>query len=440
MTEIIETGEPTAAASLTTRFLSDHPQVAAKRLEKLPEADVVALLTELPAATLVNVLKELSPFLLNSVLDRLPQQLVTDAISAMDPGQSAMLISRAAPELQQTVIDRLDPPTANELRNLLSYPPETAGRLMDTQVTVFPGSWTVAEAVALLRRHPASGTHLIKVVDDARKFTGVIDYRDVILAEPDTALATLARAPAAIASPMDPREEVVDKIEQFALEELTVVNLDQEILGVIRHGKLIEALKRDATVDIQTMVGASRDERALSSSWFAVRRRLPWLQINLLTAFLAAAVVGVFENTIAQFTALAVLLPVVAGQSGNAGAQALAVTMRGLALREIRITHWLRVVRKEFNTGVWNGAAVALTCAVGVFIWSGSLGLVLVIAASMVISMVAASIAGGLVPITLSRLGQDPAVASSIVLTTVTDIVGFFSFLGIATLLSGLLA
>ena len=191
--------------------------------------------------------------------------------------------------------------------------------------------------------------------------------------------------------------------------------------------------------DMQTMVGASKDERALSSPLFAVRKRLPWLQINLLTAFMAAAVVGLFEGTIAKFTALAVLLPVVAGQSGNAGAQALAVTMRGLALREISIRQWARVTIKEVNVGLINGIAVAITCGLGVYIWSGSFGLVIVIAISMVMAMVAAGFAGAVVPIVLTRLGQDPAQSSSIVLTTVTDIAGFFSFLGIATLLSSML-
>jgi len=170
-----------------------------------------------------------------------------------------------------------------------------------------------------------------------------------------------------------------------------------------------------------------------------VIKRLPWLQINLLTAFLAAAVVGLFESTIAKFTALAVLLPVVAGQSGNAGAQALAVTMRGLFLREISLRHWPKVVFKEAAVGLANGIAVALTTALGVYFWSRSTGLVVVISSAMVISMVIAGIAGALVPIMLRRFGQDPAQSSSIVLTTVTDVAGFFSFLGIATLLAGLL-
>lgn len=159
------------------------------------------------------------------------------------------------------------------------------------------------------------------------------------------------------------------------------------------------------------------------------------MQINLLTAFLAASVVGLFEDTIASVTALAVLLPVVAGQSGNTGAQALAVTMRGLALREVRLRHWARVVVKEGFAGAGNGVAVALTTALAVYAWSRSLGLALVIGISMVLSMTLAGISGAAIPMVLTLLRQDPAQSSSIILTTVTDIVGFFSFLGIATML-----
>lgn len=187
------------------------------------------------------------------------------------------------------------------------------------------------------------------------------------------------------------------------------------------------------------MVGAGRDERALSSPLFAIRKRLPWLQVNLLTAFLAASVVALFEETIATFTALAVLLPVVAGQSGNTGAQALAVTMRGLALREVRVRQWLRVVTKEVVAAAGNGIAVALTTSAAVYFWSDSIGLAMVIGVSMVLSMTIAGLSGAAIPMVLTALRQDPAQSSSIILTTVTDVAGFFSFLGIATLLSAML-
>ena len=218
-----------------------------------------------------------------------------------------------------------------------------------------------------------------------------------------------------------------------------MLDFSGKLIGVIHQSTLVTAVQEQATLDIQTMVGASKDERALSKVGFAMIKRLPWLQINLLTAFLAASVVGLFENTIARFSVLAVLMPVVAGQSGNAGAQALAVTMRGLALREIGTRHWLKVLWKEVNVGLLNGLAIAATTALGVFVWSRSAGLALVISLAMVISMIAAGFAGAVIPITLSRLGQDPAQSSSIIQTTVTDVVGFSSFLGIATLLSFLL-
>jgi magnesium transporter len=231
----------------------------------------------------------------------------------------------------------------------------------------------------------------------------------------------------------------VSELQRHRVTSLPVVDLDGRVLGVLRQDELLTATQSEATADVVTMVGAGKDERALSPPWFAVRKRLPWLQVNLLTAFLAASVVGLFEHTIAAFTALAVLLPVVAGQSGNTGAQALAVTMRGLALREVRTRHWLRVALKEVSVGFGNGVAVAATTSVAVYVWSRSFGLAAVIGISMVISMTMAGLSGAAIPMVLTALRQDPAQSSSIILTTITDVVGFFSFLGIATLLAGLL-
>ncbi len=236
-----------------------------------------------------------------------------------------------------------------------------------------------------------------------------------------------------------PRKEMAEQLENYQVDSLPVVDVDDRLLGIVRYQRLFDVIEAEVSADIQRMVGVSVDERALSPALFAVQRRLPWLHINLLTAFLAAAVVGLFEDLIAQFTALAVLLPVVAGQSGNAGSQALAVTMRGLALREIGTREWRPVLLKEIRIGVIDGLALAVTCGLAVFLWSQSFGLALVIAVAMVLSMIAAGISGAVVPIILTRLGQDPATASSIVLTTVTNVAGFFSFLGAATALSFLL-
>jgi len=432
--------DPVLVDALIDRFFAEHPKVAAQKLERIDRTQAVEILNRMPAEKMAEVWEALSQGAGAEILKLLSDDACARLATRADTGKLAVVLSRMEDADSARILDRLGKEQAEELRGALAYPPETAGRIMDTHILPFRAETTVREAIEVLRRRRiARSVVKLKLVDDEHKLLGTVDIKDLALAEPDQTLANLARGVVAVSFPMDPTEEVVEKLERFKLDELPVIDNEGRLLGTIRHSGLIDALREEASLDIQTMVGVSREERATSSSWFAVRKRMPWLQINLLTAFLAAAVVGLFEGTIAKFTALAVLLPVVAGQSGNAGAQALAITMRGLALREIRIGQWLQVARKEINAGFWNGVSIAITCGIGVYFWSGQVGLVIVIASSMVIAMVLAGLAGALVPITLRRLGQDPAVASSIVLTTVTDIAGFFSFLGIATLLSGML-
>jgi magnesium transporter len=276
------------------------------------------------------------------------------------------------------------------------------------------------------------------VVDGEGRLAGAVSPQDAAMAPLSESVGRLA-TPRSSVMAVATRAEVAEYLEGKGETSLPVVDVNDRLVGVIRPATLLSMAQEEAGADIQMMVGASRDERAFSKVAFAVRKRLPWLHINLATAFLAAAVVGLFEETIAQFTALAVLLPVVAGQSGNTGAQALAVTMRGLTLREVRPRHWLRIAFKEGRVAFINGCAVALTTAAGVFLWSQSPGLALVIGTSMVISMLSAGLAGALIPIVLTVSGQDPAQASSIILTTVTDVIGFFSFLGLASLLASTL-
>jgi magnesium transporter len=306
---------------------------------------------------------------------------------------------------------------------------------METRVTMFRPAMTVAQALGRLRQSKVKGLNTVFLVDDDNRLTGRIPIQDLAAGEPDWTLARLAEPIGVAVQATAPRSEVIELLESSRLPTIPVVDIDGHLVGIVRYARLVKALEEAAGGAVQTMVGASRDERALSRVWFAVRKRHPWLQINLLTAFLAAAVVGLFEDTIAEVTALAILLPVVAGQSGNAGAQALAVTIRGLALREITVRQWFAVTWKEVRVGLINGVAIAVTCGLGVLVWSGSVGLVLVISISMVLAVVIAGFTGAIVPITLKRLGQDPAQSSSIILTTVTDVAGFFSFLGIATLL-----
>jgi magnesium transporter len=310
---------------------------------------------------------------------------------------------------------------------------------MDPRVTRVSAGTTVRDALARLRSVRGRTVHDLFLVDDEGRLTGTIAVLDLAVAPTSAAVGSLTRRQPVSLSPLDTRDDIVERLAGQAVASLPVVDVHERLVGVIRPEKLVSVAQEEAGSDMQAMVGASREEHALSPISFAVRKRLPWLQINLATAFLAASVVGLFESTIARFTALAVLLPVVAGQSGNTGAQALAVTMRGLALREVRVRHWSRIAFKETGVAFFNGCAVAATTAAGVYVWSRSPGLAFVIALSMVISMLAAGLAGAVIPVLLTASGQDPAQSSSILLTTVTDVVGFFSFLGIAALLSGVL-
>lgn len=425
--------------TLLHEFLTRYPAEAVRRLERLTTSQIVDLLIQHPVDTVLPVWERISPDIGQGVLEALPENVSAEVLNRLEPTRGAALLAGFDEQRREHYLSRIADDVASELRDVLAYPADRAGALMDPRVRMFRDDMTVKNILARLKADRRPGRRGLFVVDADNRLVGWVDMQDIALARPDDRLSELGRPVVATVEAMATREEVVEKMEQYRMSDLAVVDVDGRLIGVIRHAGLVAAEKEQASVGIQTMVGVSKDERALSVASFAIRKRLPWLQINLLTAFLAASVVGLFEATIAAYTALAVLLPVVAGQSGNTGAQALAVTMRGLALREIRVRHWTRVLLKEVNVGLRNGVAVALTTALGVLLWSGSLGLCLVIGISMVLSMVIASVSGAAIPILLTIARQDPAQSSSIILTTVTDVAGFFSFLGIATLLAALL-
>jgi len=424
---------------LNTEFLQRYPDEAMRTASHLRPRELAEFLAHQPATLAAAVWERLAPDLAEALLEQLDDALVRSLLSASEPVHNARLLSRLRPEAQARLLKLLDPAKARELEELMSYAPDSAAALMDARYLPLAASMSAGAALQRIRRHKPRFTRQLYLVNDDGVLTQRVEIQDLALAKPGESLATLAKPVVAAVLLTANRDEVIAMLDQYKISDLPVVDVAGRLAGVIRYDALMEAVREESSADILTMVGVSKDERALSPLGFVVRKRLPWLEINLLTAFLAASVVGLFESTIAQFTALAVLLPVVAGQSGNAGAQALAVTMRGLALHEIGTSQWLRVLRKEVGAGLINGVAIALTTAVGVLVWSDSAGLALVIALAMVLAMVAAAFSGVIIPILLTKFGQDPAQSSSIILTTVTDVVGFFAFLGIASLLSNFL-
>ncbi|TFH75319.1 magnesium transporter [Gammaproteobacteria bacterium LSUCC0112] len=425
--------------ALTRRFLLDYPQDAALKIESLSANDAATILGKQPVFVLLPMWKYLLPRTGADIIRNLPDDHITELLTELPPQDTVRMLGQWQKDALEVLLKTLPAPVRNELLTLMSYPENSAGRLMETRNWAFRGNQTVADALKLLRKTKTISARTLYLVDDEGRLNAKVQVQDIAISEPYVTLSEISQPVTAVVPGTAGKDEISDLFERLQLLDLPVLDIDQRLLGVINHASLVQVSQEDMSSDVLAMVGASREERALSGAWFSVKKRMPWLQINLITAFLAASVVGLFESTIASFTALAVLLPVVAGQSGNAGAQALAVTMRGLALREITVRHWFQVMFKEVRVGFMNGIAIALTCGIGVFLWSQSLGLVLIICSAMILAMIAAGFAGAIVPIVLVRFGQDPAQASSIILTTVTDIVGFFAFLGIATLLSGML-
>lgn len=417
-------------------MLREYPDDAARLIETTPDAETAALLQGESTDVVVILLRRLTPDRAARVVGALPADLVRRVLVLLNPNQAAALLARLSEEERARCLATVDGALAEELRELSAYPPDTAGGLMDPRVTSFRPDATVRDVVRRIRRFRDRKISDVFLVDADGKLIGAVSLQDVVLSSPDTPLSTLVQEGVPSVQAVASSEEVVQTLQAGRSQSLPVLDFEGRLLGVLRQRELMQVAQERSTASAVTMVGASEDERALSSPFFAVRKRLPWLEINLLTAFLAAAVVGIFESTIAALPALAVLLPVVAGQSGNTGAQALAVTIRGLALREVRSRHWWKVMSKELLAGAGNGAIVALTTSVAVYFWSGSTGLAMVIGTSMVISMTIAGLAGAAIPMILTSLRQDPAQSSSIFLTTVTDVAGFYSFLGIATLLA----
>lgn len=272
--------------------------------------------------------------------------------------------------------------------------------------------------------------------------------RDLLLASPRDPIAPLSKTSLLSIPDSMPSKDVVLQMREKRFLALPVVDFEGRLVGVVKQADALQAGQDIAFDDTQKIVGAGADERALSPVSMVIKSRLPWLYINLVTAFMAAAVMGAFEGIIAKVAALAVLLPVVAGQGGNTGSQSLAVVMRGLALREIVPGTKRQLIQKELISGIINGIAVALVTSVAVFGWRlvaadtviAATGLALVIGMVMIVNMAAAAFAGAIIPLFLQACGRDPAQSAAIFLTTVTDIVGFAAFLGFASLFMPMIA
>lgn len=424
-------------------FIELHPEEAARSFEELEPAEAGRLFVTLPADVIVALLERLSPHISVPLISNLETERVSQIVSAMSPRAASTMLRQLNEERREAVFSHLTDETAKSLRELTYYSAQTAGGIMEPRVAALSIDLTAEQAIAAIRRTSRDSLHYLYVTERNGRLAGVLTMRDLLLAEPHDRIEKLIRKNVVSVNDTMDREEVINLMSDRGFLALPVVDYEGRLIGVVTHSEALQASQLEAFEDLQKMAGTSADERALSPVSVVIRSRLPWLMLNLLTAFLAAAVVGLFEETIAKVAALAVLLPVVAGQGGNTGAQSLAVVIRGLALREIISGQERRVIRKELLAGLLNGVAIAVVTGLAVLLWqlllpesnsTKAIALSLVIFLSMIINMAAAALSGAVIPIVLKSFGRDPAQSSSIFLTTVTDVVGFASFLGFAVI------
>ncbi len=424
-----------ASNILVKTFFEKHPSDAARALEALPPDEATKILAALPTEAACQTAEFLNPHIASLIFDHFNPEEAKPFLERVSPKKMTDILLDLPREKRDEFLRVLNSPEARILEALLTYPPETAGGMMTPGVISLTEDLTVDEAIQVIRRTSRKKQlYYVYVTDHENRLEGVLGMRDLILSPPHATIESLmVKDLVSVPAEMD-REEVIQIAEKHRYLAIPVVDADKRLLGIIHSEDLIKAAEEEASEDMQKMFGAGGDEEATSSIPFSIKKRLLWLYVNLGTAFLAASVVGLFENTIAKITALAVFLPVVAGQGGNAGAQTLAVVIRGLALGQVEKGVVMRVMWKETCLGIINGILIGVvTAAVGYF-WIKNPYFGLVIGLAMVMNMIVACVAGAGIPILMRALGRDPAQSSSIILTTFTDVIGFFSFLGLATL------
>jgi magnesium transporter len=406
----------------------------AEVFNELEPEDQVALLPRFDPDDSAGILEELEDEDAADVAEQLDADTLSRIVDEMEPDEAADLLGDLPKQQADDVLARLEDP--EEVRPLLIHPDQTAGGRMTSEFLALRRRMTAQEAIDALRSWSPDEelNYYLFVVDRYNILRGVVSLRKLITSDPGASLESIMD-PDVISIPVGAdQEEAARLMTRYSLVALPVVDETGHLLGMITHDDLVEVIEEEATEDIYRLGGVLNEERALGPVRASVRRRLPWLYVNLGTAFLAAWVISQFRGTIERVAILAAFQAMVAGQGGNAGTQALTVMVRSLALGEVELRDMWRALLKEVMVGLINGCAVGLAVGVVASLLQGKPALGLIIGLAMVGNMIAAGFAGALVPVILKRLKIDPALASGVIVTTVTDVTGFALFLGLATI------
>jgi magnesium transporter len=373
------------------------------------------------------------------IVENLPNEQIAQAIGALDSDDAVYILEDLEPEDQDDILSKLSFTDRIRLRRSLDYPEDTAGRRMQTEFVAVPPFWTVGQTIDYMREQedlPDSFSQIF-VIDPTFKLLGVVDLDRILRTKRAVKIDSIMRdTNYPVPAEMD-QEEAAQLFEQYDLLSAAVVDGNGRLVGVLTIDDVVDVIQEEAEEDLMRMGGVG-DEELSDSVRDTSRSRVPWLLVNLGTAFVAASVIALFDATIEEIVALAVLMPIVAGMGGNAGSQTMTVTVRALATRDLGMHNAGRIVRRESFVGLINGAIFGTLIGIIAGFWFQSVDIGGVIAVAMLINMVVAALAGIVVPLLLDKFGADPAVSSAVFVTTITDIIGFFAFLGIATWWFGL--
>ena len=424
-------------ATLNTLLNPLHPADIADLLEQLNGKDRAALLRLWKDGMDGDILSELGDDLREEVIDLLGPRELADAVRDLESDDVVDLVEDLGEDQQEQVLDALDASDRLVVEQALAYPEESAGRLMQMEVVRAPSHWTVGETIDYLRASddlPEQFYHVI-LVDPRMKPVGYVTLGRLLGTPRAIHMMELVEDSFRTFRVDQDEEDVAYAFNQYHLISAPVVDEDDRLIGVITIDDAMIVLDEEHEEDILRLAGVDGESSLTDKVIATTKRRFPWLAVNLVTAIFASLVISMFEDTIATLVALAVLMPIVASMGGNAGTQSLTVAVRSIATKDLTGANVWRVIRREVLVGLVNGAIFAVVMGIVGWVWFGSPMLGVVIAIAMVINMVVAGLAGTAIPVVLEKLGVDPALASGAFVTTVTDVVGFFAFLGLAAVM-----
>lgn len=408
-------------------------------LEMLDHDERVALVQLLGDQFDYSALTEVDESIRLEVMEAIPNSEIARGVANLDSDDAVAILEDLDEADQNEILSALPTFERLSLKRSLDFPEESAGRRMQTEFIAIPPFWTVGQMIDYLRadRDLPDEFYQIYVVDAAYKVLGTLPLDRVLRSKRATKIESIMNTTLVLVDAADDQEEAARAFERYDLVEVGVVDENGRLVGVLTIDDMVDVITEEADEDIKLLAGVG-DEDLSDTTVDTVRSRAPWLAINLVTAVLVSLVIGLFNGTIEHMVELAILMPIVASMGGNAGAQTMTVTVRALAMRELEGGRLRRLVRREMVVGFFNGVIFAILIGIVTWIRFGNEQLGAVIAAAMIINLIVAGTAGILIPLALDRLKADPAIASAVFVTTITDVVGFFAFLGIAGLWFGL--